>query len=69
MNAAEWNALVYLVHNVSHEIDMASATAQGEMFVLGKMADHGFVDVRPGKRSPAYWINRQGLERIGVVIQ
>lgn len=69
MNAAEYNALVYLVHHDKHEPDVASGQAMGEIFILGKLADKHLVDVRPGKTAPAYWINRRGLEEVGVVVQ
>lgn len=69
MNRLQWEALVYLADNDGYEVDLANRAAQGQMMLLGKLADQKLVDVRPGKKSPAYWINRRGLEKIGATIQ
>lgn len=59
---------MFLVDADGHEIDLASGTAQAELWMLGKLARKGLVDIEPGKTSPAYWINRHGLVELGARI-
>lgn len=70
MNANDWNALCFLAgQDEPTEIDLASPGALGVVHVLGHLVTKGLADVRPGKESPAYTINREGLAQIGIPLQ